>query len=96
MKELKLENFHKLKADVAITRNANSLLSSHLIDREKQCWANTQYSRREILEIVRLPKSLTNEETEAKVCQIIQSLDCNVNKEHLDACNQLEARNELL
>ena len=71
--ELKLLNdkFDKLEGDVAVAGNANSLLSSRLVDTERQCWANAQYSRREILEIVGLPKSLTN----------------NVNKEDLDACH---------
>ena len=62
LEELKLLNdkFEKLEADVAIARNANSLWSSRLIDTERQCWANAQYSRRETLEIVGLPKSILN------------------------------------
>ena len=37
--EMKLLNdkFDKLEADVAVTRNTNSLLSSQLVDTEKQC-----------------------------------------------------------
>ena len=92
LEELKLLNnrFYKLEADVAIARNANSLLSSRLVDTERQCWANVQYSRRETLEIVALPKSLTNDEAETKVWQIFRSLDCNINKEDLDACHWLK------
>ena len=87
--ELKLLNdkFDKLETDVAIARNANSLLSSRLVDTESQCWANAQYSRGETLEIVGLPKSLTDNEAETKVWQIFRSLDCNVIKEDLDACH---------
>ena len=92
MGELKLLNdkSDKLEADVAIARNANSLLSSRLVDTERQCWANAQYSRREPLEIAGLLQSLTNEEAEAKMSQIFRSLDCNVNKEDLDACHWLK------
>ena len=92
LEELKLLNnrFYKLEADVAIARNANSLLSSRLVDTERQCWANVQYSRRETLEIVALPKSLRNDEAETKVWQIFRSLDCNINKEDLDACHWLK------
>ena len=92
LEELKLLNnrFYKLEADVAIARNANSLLLSRLVDTERQCWANVQYSRRETLEIVALPKSLTNDEAETKVWQIFRSLDCNINKEDLDACHWLK------
>ena len=58
--ELKLldEKFDKLKVEVAITRNANSLLLPHLVDAEWQCWENIQYSRRETLEIVGLKSKL--------------------------------------
>ena len=74
LEELRLlnEKFDKLEADVAIARNTNSLLPSRLVDTERQCWANAQYSRRETLEIAGLPKSLTNDEAEKKVCQIFE------------------------
>ena len=60
LEELKLLNnkFDKLEADIAITRNANSLLSPRLVDTERQCWGNAQYSKWETLQIVVLPKSL--------------------------------------
>ena len=92
LEELKLlnERFHKLETDVAIARNANSPLLSRLVDTERQCWANAQYSRRETLEIVGLPKSLTNDEAETKVCQIFRSWDCNFIKEDLDSCHWLK------
>ena len=32
------------------------------------------------------PKSLTNYKTETKLCQVFESLDCNVNKKDLDVC----------
>ena len=98
LEELKLLNykFYKHEANVAIARNANSLLPSRLIDRESQCWSNAQYSRRETLEIVGLPKSLTNDEAETKVCQIFGSLDCNGNKEDLDACHLLKDKERVI
>ena len=39
LEELRLlnEKFDKLEADVATARNANSLLSSRLVDTERQC-----------------------------------------------------------
>ena len=95
---LKLLNdkFDKLETNVAITRTANSLLPSRLVHTKRQCWANTLYSRREISEIVGLPKSLTNNEAETKVCQIFRSLDCSVNKEDLDACQWLKDKEPVI
>ena len=83
------EKLDKLEADVTIPRNANSL-SSCLVEAERQCWENAQYSRRETLEIVVLPKSLANDAIETKVWQIFQSLDCNVDKKDLDPCHWLK------
>ena len=67
-------------------------MSSRLVDTER---GNAQYSRRETLEIVGLPKSLTNDKAETKMCQVFWSLDCNVNKKDLDACRWLKDK-ELL
>ena len=90
------KHWKKLEADIAIARNANSLLLSRLVNTERQCWANFQYSRRKILEIVGLIKSLTNDKSETKVCQIFQSLNCNVDKEDLDACYWLEDKERVI
>ena len=96
--ELKVINgkFAKLESDVGITRNTISLLSSYLIDAETQFWANVQYSRREMLEMKELPKSLKNKEAETKVCQNFQSWDCNVNKEDLDAFHWLKNKERVI
>ena len=98
LKELKLlnEKFGKLEADVTITRNANTLLSSCLVDTERQRWANAQYPSRGTLENIELPKFLTNNEAETMVCQMFQSLECNVNKEDLDACHFLKDQEEII
>ena len=41
----KLNDFSRLEADVKITKNINNLLSQRVVDLERQCWANAQYSR---------------------------------------------------
>ena len=98
LEKLKLLNdkFNKLEVDVAIARNANSLFPSLLVNAERQYWANAQYSSRETLETVELPKSLTNDEAETKGCQIFRSLDCNFNKEDLDTCLWLKHKERVI
>ena len=90
--KLKLLNkkFDKLEADVDVISNANSLFSSRLVDTKRQCWANAQFSRREILEIVESTKISTNDEVEMNVGQIFQSLNCNVNNNNSVACRYLK------
>ena len=41
------ETFSKFEADITITKNVNSVLAEQLVETERQCWANAQYSRRE-------------------------------------------------
>ena len=48
------------------------------------------------IEIVGLPKSLTNDEAETKWCQIFRSFDCNVNKEDFDACHWLRNKKPVI
>ena len=66
------ETFDKLEADFAVTRKANSLLSSGLVDTKRQCWANAQYTRRETLEIRGLTKSFTNNEAKTKCAKFFE------------------------
>ena len=40
------DNFSKLKSEPSVTKQVNSLLSTRLINMERQCWANDQYSKR--------------------------------------------------
>ena len=98
LEKLKLLNdkFNKLEVDVAIARNLNSLFQSLLVNAGKQYWVNAQYSRRETLETVALPKSLTNDEAETKGCQIFRSLDCNFNKEDLNVCLWLKNKERVI
>ena len=70
----------KLEADIVVTKNANLLLSSHLVESEIQCWGHSRYSGKETFDIVGLPKSFKNDEAETKLYQIFQSLDYNVIK----------------
>ena len=51
--------------------------------------------KKESLEIAGLPKSLTNDEVETKVCQVFRSQDCNVNEEDLGACQWLKDKEQV-
>ena len=52
------DKFHILESQLPVTKNVNSLLLQRVIDLERQCWANTQYSRRECLEVAVIPESV--------------------------------------
>ena len=45
------ESFSKLQAEVSVTKQVKTVVSSKLFSIERQWWLNAQYSRRECLEI---------------------------------------------
>ena len=86
----KLNNtFVQLESQLLLTQNVNTLLQKRVIDAERQCWANAQYTRRECLEISGIPKIVEQSNLEDKVLSIFEKIDCNVAKEYIEACHRL-------
>ena len=54
-------DFKKLEADLVISRAVNTKLRDRIISLEHQCWSNSQYFRRECLEITGLPNNINND-----------------------------------
>ena len=59
-------DFKKLVADLAISRSVNNKQRDRIISLERQCWSNSQYSRRECLEMTGLPDNINSEDLEKK------------------------------
>ena len=84
------QNFTRLESDVAVTKNTNSLLMKQLVETERQCWANAQYSRRECIEVVGIPTTVDNNNLEEKVCEIFQKIGVNVSESDIEACHRIK------
>ena len=67
-----LAHSKKLEADVVIVRNVNSKLVERVVATKHQCWENAQYSRRDTLEVVGIPLSVTDNVLEQKVWDVFQ------------------------
>ena len=87
------DNFSKLEADVKIAKNINNLLSQQVFDLDRQCWANAQYSRRECLEIVSIPRSVNDNSLEEKVIQVFEKVGCNIDSGNIEVCHRITKRN---
>ena len=72
------ENFVKLESEINIVKKVNTLLNKRVIDMERQCWANDQYSRRECLEVAGVPRDVSNENLESKVLEVFSKVDCQI------------------
>ena len=77
-------NFELLKPDFSATRIENNSLNERLIALERQCWANAQYSRREYLEIIDIPSSVSNKDLEELLCKAITKAGVNINAEDIE------------
>ena len=56
-----------MHAELAVTKNVNNLLLTRLSTLERQCQANSQYSRRECLDTMGILCKVSGEALEEKV-----------------------------
>ena len=84
------KSYNKLESDLAITKAVNELLRNQIITLERQCWRNTQYSRRETLEISGIPENTDDGELEGKVLTVLSKLHVNINPANVETCHWLK------
>ena len=63
--EILEDNFKKLEGELIVSKKVNSELQKHIIQLEKQCWANAQCSTRECFELVGIPSSTEHDQTKS-------------------------------
>ena len=63
------ENFSKLQSELSIAKRVNTELTKRIVTLERQCWANAQYSRKECVEVVGIPRQVNDKHLEVKGCQ---------------------------
>ena len=54
---------------------------------ERQCLANAQYSRKECVEVVGIPRQVDDKHLEVKVLSIFQKVGCTIAPEFFDDCH---------
>ena len=64
------DNFSKLQSELAVSKQVNTELTKRIVTLECQCWANAQYSRKEFLEVVGIPRQVHNNQMETKILSI--------------------------
>ena len=58
---------------------------------ERQCWGNSQYSRRECLEITSIPDSVSNDDLEETTIKIFDKLDMATDPSNIEDCHWLKS-----
>ena len=60
-------------------------LSKRLVDMERQCWTNAQYSRRECLEVMSIPQSVKDHDLNNAVTQVANKIGVNICERNMQA-----------
>ena len=72
------------------------LLQQRVIDLERQCWANAQYSRRDCLEVAGIPESVKQKELEDKVLRIFKKVGCDIPSDNIEDCHRDGRHNNVI
>ena len=87
------ENSSKLQSELSIAKRVNTELTKRTVTLERQCWANAQYSRKECVEVVGIPRQVDDKHLEAKVLSIFQKFGCTIAPEFIDDCHHRLRKN---
>ena len=79
--------FSKIESEVSAQNKSNSLSSSRLVNTDPQIWANVQYSRRECLDTIDVPREVEADVWEKKI-EISEKLGCNIPPKRIEACQK--------
>ena len=72
------EDFVKLESEINVVKKVNTLFNNRVVDMERQCWANAQYSRRKCLDVVGIPVDVSNKDVESKVLEVFNNVGCEI------------------
>lgn len=83
------EKISKIQSDLEISRNVSNLLQEKVICLERKLADQSQYSRRECLEVSGIPVSVTDVNLEEKVLSIFKKIDCEVSNKDIESCHRI-------
>ena len=69
---------------------------SWVVQTERQCWANAQYSRRDTIEVLGIPSSIRDQDLEDKVRNVFREIGVNINERDIQACHRLREKDRTI
>ena len=95
MKKLSI-SFKRLESDVQIVKPVNNNLLKQLENTERECWANAQYSRRECVEVIGIPKTVESKDLEHIICKAFNSVGFDIKEDRIEACHRLTKSDRII
>ena len=84
------KDFEQLRSDLSITKLVNTKLKEKVVSLERQTWSNSQYSRRECLELSGIPETIENKDLEGTVLGIFEKLNVMVDPSSVEHCHWIK------
>ena len=83
-------DFRRLESELSISRSVNSKLCDRVTSLERSCWANSQYIRRECLEITGLPENIENRNLEDLTLKVLNEIGVNIDSRKVEDCHWIK------
>ena len=87
------KNYSALESELSVSRTVTTNQKKQIVELERNCWSNEQYSRRECLEVTGIPGDTHNDKLEETVLNVFKKIDVNVQAENIEACHWLKSKN---
>ena len=85
------KGFEQLRSDLSVTKQVNTKLKEKVVSLERQTSSNSQYSRRECLELSGIPETIENKDLERTVLGIFEKLDVMVDPNNAEDCHWIKS-----
>ena len=85
----------KLGCDLSVPWQVNSVLRERVTNLERQCWSNSQCSRREYLELTGIPETNNINTLESTVLKSFEKLEVKVDPSNVEDCYWISSKNGL-
>ena len=69
------------------------MLGKKVINMERQCWNNSQYSRRECLEVTGIPDPAESKDLEQTVLKVFEKLEVTMDLANIEDCHWIKTSN---
>ena len=83
--------FEQLRSDLSMTKLVNNKLKEKVAKLERQTWTNSQYSRRDCLDLSDIPETIENEYLEGKVLGIFEKLHVMMDSSNVEDCRWIKS-----
>ena len=90
------DKYEALHSELKITQNCNSFLLERVYHLERNAVSNSQYHRRETLEINPVPLAIQDNVLEETVCQALSLTGINVSPDKLHSCHRLNKKDRVI